>query len=185
MNKNTDATKGLVCICRSPGDYEGGPYPAEKIKNIHWGCVSGGVYKRQNGLSLYGYAPYEEVMDIVACSGCHDFGYNDMKICVTATGNKDNPKYQAAYYALAEKADERSKCGIAANCPEGAPAGTKRIREIMNVRKELTRRELRNILLEEGYGSETIRKSIKNLYYQGILEVQGSWQSSAQIIRIK
>ena len=89
MSQNNNTANGMVRICRHPGDYEGGPFPADQISNVHWGCVSGGVHRQQNGFSLYGYAPYEDVMDIVACSGRHNFGYNDMKICITAAHNKD------------------------------------------------------------------------------------------------
>lgn len=185
MSQNNDTTSGMVLICRHPGDYEGGPFPADKISNVHWGCVSGGVNRRQNGFSLYGYAPYEDVMDIVACSGRHNFGYNDMKICITAANNKDNPKYRAAYYSLVEKADEKSRCGIAGKCPPGAPSCTKRIREIMAEKKTTTRRELRNSLLDEGYKTETIRDAIKNLRYQEFLEAEGDWRSPSQIIRLK
>lgn len=67
--------------------------------------------KVQKGYSLYGYIPYSDTMDIVACSGRHD---------------KDNLKYRAAYYGLVEKADEKAGCRIAAHCPNGQPAYTKK-----------------------------------------------------------
>lgn len=176
--------KYVVYISRHPGDYTGGEYDASKINRVHWGRTSGGVHKLQSEYSLYGYVPYADAMDIVACSGRHDFGYNDMKICIVGVNNKDNAKYRAGYYHLVEQADERAGCGVAANCPKGAPICTKRIREILNQRKKLYRRELRSILCEEGYGVVTIRESIKNLCHQGILEVEGDSRSPLQVIRI-
>ena len=185
MSQNNDKATGMVLICRHPGDWRCGAFLADQISNVRWDCISGGVNRPQNGFSLYGYVPYELAMDIVACSGRHNFGGNDIKICITAAGNKDNPKYQAAYYSLVEKADERSRCGVAGKTPPGAPSCIKRIRELLSEKKASTRRELRTTLLDEGYKTETIRDAVKNLCYQGFLETEGDYRSPSQIIRLK
>ena len=177
------AIKGKVLICRQPGDWRGGAYEAGKIKGVKWDCVSGGVFKRQNGWSLYGYIPYEDAMELVACSGVHNYGYNPAKICITASGNKDDPQYRAAYYGLVEKADERGKCGLAEHCPPGKPMCTKRIREIMYDVGVISRGELKKTLIEEGYDKTIVAESIKNLHCQSILEFEGDSRSSKQIIR--
>ena len=49
MSQNNNTANGMVRICRHPGDYKGGPFPAYQISNVHWGCVSGGVHRQQNG----------------------------------------------------------------------------------------------------------------------------------------
>lgn len=185
MNQCKDTPSGLVLICRHPGDYECGPYMADKISGVHWDCVSGGINRRQHGFSLYGYVDYEDAMDIVACSGRHNFGYNEMKICITASANKDDSRYRAAYYSLVEKADEKGRCGIARNCPPGFPSCTKRIREVLSKNNETTKRELKSTLLAEGYQAETISESIKNLRYQEVLETEGNPCSLSQVIRLK
>ena len=182
---NAENIKGLVIICRHPGDYETAAIDAAKISGVHWSCISGGIRKRQAGRSLYGYIPYEDAIDLVACSGRHNFGYNDAKICITASYNKDDPKYCVAYYALVEIADEKAKCGIAAKCPVGAPSCTKRIRQLLTNTPEISRRNLRTTLCSEGYEAKTITEAINNLKWQKIIELDGDSRSSKQIIRMR
>lgn len=177
--------KGMVLICRSPGAYNCAVFDAAKIQGIHWGCVSGGFQRIQNGWSLYGYIPYEDAMDLGLCSGRHNFGYNDAKICITATGNKDNPEYRVAYYGLVEMADEKAKWGIAAKCPTGAPSCTKRIRQLLADTPEISRCNLRTTLCGEGYDGKTITEAINNLKWQKILELDGDSRSPKQIIRMR
>ena len=176
---------GMVIIYRHSGDYQGSEYAADKIKNVHWGRVSGGVKKAQNGFSLYGYIPYSDAMDIVACSDRHDYGYNDAKICITATTNKDNPKYRAAYYGLVEKADEKASCGIAAHCPNGQPSCTKKIREILYQKGKIYRCDLKAELIQIGYRADTIQEAINNLHFQEVLVLEGNYQNPHQIVRLK
>lgn len=176
-------SKRMVIICRSPGDWKRGVYEADKICDVNWGRVSGGIQKLQNGWSIYGNIPYEDAEEIVACSGRHSFA-TIARICVTASGNKDNPQYKAAYYSLVEKADEKRGWGIASGCPKGKPICTKRIREIMSEVKQITRGELKEKLDSEGYARETINESIKNLHWQEILEFEGDSRSHKQIIRM-
>ncbi len=176
-----DNKNNTVIICRRPGDYEGGLYDASKIKNIHWGRCSGGVNRLQNGWSLYGYIPYEDAEELVACSGRHNFGYNDAKICVVASTNADRP----AYYRLVEMADERAGCGIAGGCPKGAPSATKRIRQIVAEKGEVSRGELKSLMLEEGYSKGVIPKAIKLLYQQNVLSLDGDSRSPKQVISFR
>lgn len=176
-----DNKNEMVIICRSPGDLEGGPYEASRIENVHWGRCSGGVNRIQSGWSLYGYIPYEDAEKVVACSGRHNFGYNVSKICITASDNTDRP----AYYRLVEQADERGGCGIASDCPKGAPSATRRIRQIVGEKGEISRGELKSFMLAEGYRKEVIPLAIKNLHLQNVLSLIGDSRSPKQIIRFR
>lgn len=176
-----DNKNEMVIICRSPGKYKDALYAASKIERVHWGRCSGGVNRLQNGWSLYGYIPYEDAEELVACSGRHNFGYNEAKICIVASCNADRP----AYYRLVEQADERGGCGIAANCPKGAPSATKRIRQIVGEKREISRGELKSFMLAEGYSKEVIPLAIKNLHLQNVLSLIGDSRSPKQIIRFR
>lgn len=108
MDENSNNEEKVVIICRAPRDIEGGEYPISKIKNPHWSRISGGVHRRCGGYSLYGYIPYEDAMEIVTCSGRHDYMGGDAKICIVASDNKTG-KYKEAYKELAAQAGEKPK----------------------------------------------------------------------------
>ncbi len=59
-------------------------------------------------------------MELVDCSGDHNYGYNGAKICIPEGLNK-NPPYKDGYDYLSGLAGKKPKSKIASNRPEGFP----------------------------------------------------------------
>ena len=176
--------EGKVVICRMPGGRDAGEYKTRKIHGVHWSQQSGGVHKVSGCYHLYGYAPYSEVKDIVDCSGMHDFGYNDMKICILKSHNISS-QYRKEYLKLERQAGEKPRSIISKNRPKGGIPCTNRILAILNTKSPITRGELRTMLVKEGYAVETFRGAAKRLYLQKLIFMEGAAYSPAQLIHLK
>ena len=173
----------LVAISRGPQSTMVSEIDIKYISNIHWGYVSGGYKKKTGYALLYGMIPYEMAMKLVDCSGMHNFGGNDAKICIEERYNKDE-RYCAGYNELKKKAGEKPGSMISENRPEGQPPCTKKILMLLGEGK-MMRFEVRERLLEFGYKPQTIRGAIKSLHEKEMIELEGSSRSRYQAIRIK
>ncbi len=144
-----------VWFSRDPYSNKGNEYPAEKITGVRWDKVSGGLHKHQSGYSLYGYIPYKDVAELLSdCSGQHDFGDNDGKICIPASPNR-KPEYRDGYKMLLEKAGPKPS----SSREHSLPPCTQRILELAPI----SRVELFKQLNNEGYTSKRISGAITRL----------------------
>ncbi|MCF2554373.1 hypothetical protein [Faecalicatena contorta] len=172
-----------VFICRSPSDYEGGEIEVSEISGVFWDTVSGGVHKKNGSYSLYGYIDYGLAKKLVKCSGQHDFGWNQAKICIPK-GKNNTPKYKSGYEILMNQAGEKPQSIISQNRPKGAAPCTKAILSILD-KSDLNRGELREILLNMGYHGNTILNAIRSLTKQGKIITIGSSYSKYQILKLR
>ncbi len=128
-----------VIIVRNPQSYtKSSPIDINKISQIRWDSVSGGVHAIQGWYSLYGYIDYSLAMELVDCSGDHNYGYNGAKICIPEGLNK-NPPYKDGYDYLSGLAGKKPKSKIASNRPEGFPC-TKYYSDLI-IAQKIMRRE--------------------------------------------
>lgn len=172
-----------VVIKRSAYDYIADEVPISEIKGVKWDNISGGVYRKQAGYSLYGYIPYSLAMETVKCSGMHNSGYNSAKICIPASLNKDD-MYKEGYKRLRKRAGDKPTGYIKKNRPEGGLPCTRRIlAELEKENNQITRKKLRDTLTNEGYQVKTVCGAINRLRKQSKIEVEGSPNSPNQIIK--
>lgn len=170
-----------VFITRHPSDYCGDEISIDQISGVKWDCISGGVNRKQSGYSLYGYIDYSLAKDLVNCSGRHDFGYNSAKICISATSN-NCPKYIEGYKILCEQAGPKPPSQISLSRPKGYPPCTKRILQILDQTTTITRKELRGIIINDGYEPVTFRNAMKRLERKSRIILQGSSCSGNQLV---
>lgn len=170
-----------VCITRSPRDFISGEISVSAISGVKWDNISGGVKRNQSGYSLYGYIDYESAKELVKCSGMHNYGNNEAKICIPASANKD--KYKEGYKYLCEIAGKKPSGTIKSNRPEGGKPCTVRILEELEKQGEMTRKNLRKIICDEGYQIKTFRNTINYLKRQKRISVIGEGTSPNQKIK--
>lgn len=180
MNENIELK---VWICRQPGNQYGGEYEVSKIWNPHWDTVSGGVHSRSGSYHLFGYIPYSDAKNLVKCSGRHDYGSNDAKICILKSSNSC-PEYIDGYKQLVAEAGPKPTSIVSRRRPTGKPPCTKAILAELNKNDFLTRKDLRQQLLDSGYYSNTILGAIRRLTQQNKIILSGSSHSPKQIIKI-
>lgn len=150
------------------------------ISNVHWSNISGGVKQKRAGYSLFGYIDYTVGKDIVDCSGNHDTGRNNMKICIPKKENESG-EYKEGYKILIENAGPKPQSIISLGRPRGYPPCTKQILQILE-NGPVSRIKLRTILSEMGYQATTIRNAINHLGKCGKIFFRGSSNSPNQII---
>lgn len=160
MRENTKDLK--VIICRQPKSDYRGEVSVDIIRKPHWSNIAGGIQSRMNNFYLCGYIPYSVAVETVACSGLHDFGNNEAKIVICKSHNKG--KYAEGYAYLAALAGRKSLTSPA-NSEKAKPC-TKKILELLES-QSLTRKELREQLLDLGYRAVTYQNAVRNLYRQG------------------
>lgn len=189
MGKITESGKSVrkmedlkVVISRTPYDDESGEISIEKIWDVKWDSISGGVNRKQTGYSLYGYIDYALAAEKVKCSGKHNFGKNSAKICISKSKNR-SAEYREGYSVLCKEAGEKPKSDISKYRPAGLPPCTKRILQKLEPMGYIMRKDLREILQLEGYQKTTIRNAIKNLERQSKIVSEGSPNSKKCIIR--
>lgn len=176
-----EAEELVVMISRAPSDHKCGEIKVTEIRNVQWDDTSGGVHQTQGGYSLYGYIPYGKGKELVACSGRHDRGYNDIKICIPKSKNRDE-RHKKGYEYLFKQAGDKPKSKVMRNRPEDAPPCTKRILQILDAKGDMYRKELRETLTMEGYQMSTIRRAVKDLSKQEKIALRGSSWSAKQTI---
>lgn len=184
--KTTDDSENLyVIITRQSGNYKQAEICVDDISCVKWSDISGGVQQRQGGNSLHGYIPYKLAAKLdIACSGSHDYGDNEAKICIPAFNLKD-PHYKEGYQYLLDIAGPKPKGEISRSRPEGQGPCSKKIVAILNERKEITRSELRSQLLEIGYPSSTIRNTLERMKLEHRIECEPSdGRANPQKIRL-
>lgn len=168
-----------VCITRSPRDFISGEISVSAISGVKWDNISGGVKRNQSGYSLYGYIDYESAKKLVKCSGMHNYGNNEAKICIPASANKDKEGYKY----LCEIAGKKPSGTIKSNRPEGGKPCTVRILGELEKQGEMTRKNLRKIICDEGYQIKTFRNAINYLKRQKRISVIGEGTSPNQKIK--
>ena len=134
------------------------------------------------GYSLYGDVAYKVAARLVKCSGRHDYGYNDAKICIPAIPNK-NGKFKEGYKILCDQVGPKPKGEISKLRPKGGPPCTKRILQELDLHSLVIRKELRDSLHSEGYQIKTIRNALISLKKQSKIITEGSPNSPKQIIK--
>lgn len=172
-----------VIICRSCGDYAQDEVDAELIDNVHWDKISGGVHKRQSGYSLYGYIPYDMAEKLsIKCSGRHNWGYNDAKVCIQASNNKG--EYRKGYNYLVKQAGPKPQSDISIGRPDGQGPCTKKILFLLKEREVVERGELREEIVELGYQRNTFCNAMRALVKQGKIVLIGPPQSCHQKVSL-
>lgn len=155
-----------------------GEIPVKEIWNVKWDNISGGVYARQAGYSLYGYVDYDTITEMGLNSGAHAFYHNQNKVMIPASLNKNSP-YLEGYKYLLEQAGPKPK----SNYHDGKMPCTKRIlKELEN--GEQKRSVLRDMLIKEGYREQQIRSAIKTMYLDGRITYETSIHHTKQVIRM-
>lgn len=151
-----------VRIVRHPSNYiKVGEIDVESIGSVRWDNISGGYNNRSGGYSLYGYISYDKAVELVDCSGKHDLGHNDAKVCIPESLNRGK-EYKEGYQYLKDHAiNEKPQSKISKNRPDGWGPCTKCILKILEKRTTITRKELREMIGgddsgKEGYNLSTI-----------------------------
>ncbi len=168
-----------VEVCRSVGGrYASAIIDAEEIIGVKWDNVSGGIHKKQNGYSLYGYIPYSRAVELgLDCSGMHDRGYNDAKICIPESINRKEHKEGYKYLR-----DEAGKKPVNHRKTVAHKPCTKMILELLSESSVMERGELRDKILEFGYEGTTFRNAIRTLIKTNRIVTEGTPQSPHQKI---
>lgn len=158
----------LVMISRQPST-DGTDYDAEKIIGVRWDNISGGYQKRQAGYSLYGYIPYSEAVELVACSGRHG-GYDNLaKVFIVKPKNKKSA-YWEGYQYLMELAGEKPASKLNTH-PYAYPL-RKRLLEVLQANGNIMQRDdLRKILNAERYKSSSIRDALRSMVKDGRISI--------------
>ena len=170
--KTNNNKKLYVIITRQSGNYKHAKICIDDISSVHWDNISGGVRRRQSGYSLYGYIPYKlAAKSGIACSGLHDYGRNEAKICIPAFNSKE-PLYREGYKHLVDIAGPKPKGEISYSRPKGQGPCSKKILAILNEQGEITRSELRSRLLEIGYPSSMIRNALERMKLEHRIECE-------------
>ena len=170
-----------MLICRHPSDNTINEISISEIGNVHWDNISGGTQNKSGSYSLYGYIEYSLAAKLVKCSGRHDYGYNQAKICIPKRANSSS-KYMDGYKELLKQAGDPPPSIISQNRPKNAPPCTKAILGLLK-NSDLTRGELRQLLLVKGYQSNTILNAIRSLQKNEKIITKGSNYSKYQIIK--
>lgn len=176
---NTQELK--VIIVRQPKNYDWsqkGEISVDEISDLHWsrehgGYLPSGAKPSSAFSSLHGYIPYARAMELVDCSGAHDWGYNKAKICIPASLNSEGIYKQGYEYLKTLASNEKGIRTIRLNRPDGWPPCTKKILSVLAEHGgRMTRQELRREIGAQyrphhlGYENTTICNAIKRLEMQ-------------------
>lgn len=147
-----------VRIKRSIKAFKVGEIDVDKIWNVKWDNISGGWREKHFGYALYGNIDYKDAYKLVDCSGEHaEIAYNGATIMIPQSLNREK-EYKKGYMDLARKAGDKPK-----SRSKGQKPCSKRILEILKVKKQIKRIELFDIMYEENYKHSLIRNTLKRL----------------------
>jgi hypothetical protein len=135
----------------SPEGEQDGQYIAlNEISRLHWDDITGGFQKRTPYPQIMGYVDPADAPK-VRCSGRHDYSRYGIKVCLIRS--KTSPE-------VWEKVLQ-----VVPECPYvKLPTCTKTILEILgNYPEGMTRKSLREQMLQKGYPSYRIRRAIKTM----------------------
>ena len=172
-----------VLISRSPSEWRKAEYDVDKIKDVEWSNIVGGLQVPQaRGYSLYGKIPYKDAMGLVACSGEHNYGNNMAKICIPDKYNSRGEYKEGYEYLILEKAKNiRPKYQSFRSEEEEKCANI--IQEIVSKQGEIARGKLRTYIKKtHGYEAKIISKSLEHLKYQRKIKIIKKQGSNSQII---
>lgn len=148
-----------------------------EIDGIVWDNMSGGRKEKHFGYALYGYINYNLAKEIVDCSGKHCHIADRAKIMIPKSLNRRGEN-KNAYRLLVEKTGRKPACR-----EDGQIPCRKRIMEIVNNEKEITRKRLRDILISEKYDVKLIRGALNSMKKGGRINMVGN-VSPNQIISL-
>ena len=152
--------EGEVVISRSLGDSKFDTISVWCITGVHWSNISGGLHKKENEYSLYGYIPYGLLLKKnVACSGRHFNKYNLAKICIPIYKNVDK-QFWGQYISLLKEAGAKPKDQIGRDRPREQEPFTKKILGFLSKVPFMDMEELREEILAFGYKKSTIYNAI-------------------------
>jgi hypothetical protein len=154
----------------------------KKISNCHWDKVSGGVKQRlYTGYSLYGYIDYELAVSLgIDCSGRHAKYGSPAKIMIPANLNS-KASYKKGYASLKSGAGVKPRFSF--RKPGLIPCSKRIEQEIGRAkRKRITRGELREKLMDEGYDTKQIMNTLNRLGKEKRIFFEGSSRTQSQII---
>lgn len=170
-----------VEITRSHGSLKTSVVNVNELYDPRWGNKSGGYQKKHAGSSLYAYISYRKAMELVDCSGEHDYGKNDVRVLII----KQNPKspYYQGYQYLADLAGDKGESLISQQRPKGQGPCTKKILALLS-NGPLKRGSLRDTLCDIGYQTTTIGGALHRLKRQEKIICEGPPQSKNQLISL-
>jgi len=147
----------------------------EELQDFEWSYQSGGYQESTADPYLYAKILYTRAMELVDCSGEHNFGDNLAKVLIPKGKNKK--EYKEGYNECANRAGEKPASYVSKTRPKGYPPCTKYILEILEKQpdKQMQRLELRKEVIgeypEEKYPEKTYYSAIKALKKQGKITV--------------
>ena len=172
MDKELDEKK--VNIVRSPDSYKMAVVLLKELMDIKWDNITGGYNKKCNRYYLTAKIYLSDIIEgSISCSGRHDYRCG-VKIIILKKYNKEI--YEDLKKLAENKPPEQIKHKVSSK---------KLIVEILEKRKTITRKELRDIVLENNFKPTTFLKSFKDLKKEEIIETEGSNCSCNQIIKLK
>jgi len=164
-----------VKVVRSPGSYERAVVLLENLMDIKWDNITGGYNKKCNRYYLTAKIyPSDIIEGSISCSGRHDYERFGVKIIILKKYNEEI--YEELKKLAKNKPPEQIKHKVSSK---------KLIIEILEKRKTITRKELRDIVLKDNFKPTTFLKSFKDLIKEEIIETEGSNNSCNQIIKLK
>lgn len=166
-----------VVICRSPGDWRKDLFDATKINNPSWGSCSGGVHRYQSGSSIYGYIPYDDVPDGVACSGRHSFYGHDAKMCICKSHNRYE-EFKIGYMILEQQANIKYH-------KKTRPQTARRIIVLLALNEKMSRSELITRLINETYSENAIAKALEKLKTDNSIEEFFDEEATTSYLKLK
>lgn len=152
------------------GEQDGQYIALNKISRLHWDDITGGFQKRTPYPQIMGYVDPADAPK-VRCSGRHDYSRYGIKVCLIRS--KTSPE-------VWEKVLQ-----VVPECPYvKLPTCTKTILEILGHYPDgMTRKSLREQMLQKGYPSYRIRRAIKTMGKDGRITLEGSNFSPNQLVR--
>ena len=168
-----------VYVRRQPYSSDsGGEIPLDDIWDIHWDNITGGIRRRTSTHFLMGYISEETACQgNVKHSGLHNYEKHGIKTCIIKRyTDKQVWKYLIEQYGPSPDAGMR----------KGKAYCTTQIILLLKEQPShiLTRGALREKLKALDYDVPRIRNALKRLYNTERILLEGSSQSSKQIVRL-
>lgn len=168
----SDYPKDKVYVRRQPTSSRGKYLPLDRIMDLRWDRRTGGYRVLTSYPQIMGIISQEDAEGL-DCSGRHDYSMFGIKVCLIH-------KYTApeVWKRIINEVGE---------CPyerEKLPACTKKILELLKDNSnQMTRKCIRDKLMEQGYSPNRIRAALKTMEKDGRIHLDGSSFSPKQIIR--
>lgn len=152
----------VVKVQRQIGSWMEDIVDVRAINNVCWSRKSGGVGAPEPHFSLYGYIDYSVVKDLnIACSGRHDFGYNNAKVRIMKPKNRSDECYEGYEYLKKHAGPKPDSSFPKTACGKSV---------LKHLAIEMTRKELIDLLMHENcFDRSEISKTIRGLIDHGYI----------------